>query len=312
MRREERRVQLNGFCLEVSLLFRTMVESDLDRVLTCLSEPSVDTTTRERFVDFLRDGSYRHEWTWLALEGDTLAGLAVWWGFPDGERPLALDRLWAAVPDPVPLWAELIRKVPPPAEYHIFTQPERRHDPAITIRLAAAAEAGLTTVTERPRYEWTSASPLPARSERLTFTPADDEAFVDIFEQISVGSLDVATREGVARVGARAHAVEDVAGYRSMPGPRERWRLAHDKTGALVGCALPSANAGGPVVGYLGVVPAQRGHGYSDDLLAEITHLLAEDGAATIRADTDSTNTPMAAAFERLGYHQFALRVVAS
>jgi ribosomal protein S18 acetylase RimI-like enzyme len=66
------------------------------------------------------------------------------------------------------------------------------------------------------------------------------------------------------------------------------------------------------VVGFLGVVPAQRGHGYADDLLAEITHLLAEDGATTIRADTDGTNTPMVAAFERLGYHRFALRVVAS
>ena len=294
------------------MLFRTMVESDLDRVLTCLSEPSVNTTTRERFAALLRDGSYRPEWTWLAFDGDALAGLAVWWGFPDGDRPLALDCLWAAVPDPVGLWAALIRQVPSPVEYHIFTQPARRDDPAITIRLAAAAEAGLTTVTERFRYEWTSASPLPARSQRLTFTPADDEAFVDVFEQISAGSLDVATRQGVARVGARALAVEEVAGYRSMPGPRERWRLAHDRTGTLVGCALPSANAGGPVVGYLGVVPSQRGHGYAGDLLAEITHMLAEDGATTIRADTDSTNTPMVAAFERLGYQRFALRLVAS
>lgn len=294
------------------MLFRTMLESDLDRVLTCLSEPSVNTATRERFVAFLRDGAYRPEWTWLALDGDTLAGLAVWWGFPDGDRPLALDCLWAADSDPVPLWAELIRQVPPPVEYHIFTQPSRRDDPAITLRLAAAAEAGLTTVTERFRYEWTSADPLPTRSTRLTFEPAGDEAFVDVFEQISVGSLDVGTLRGVARVGARALAEEEVADYRSMPGPRDRWRLAFDKAGALVGCALPSANAGGPVVGFLGVVPSQRGHGYADDLLAEITHLLAEDGAATVRADTDSTNAPMVAAFERLGYHRFALRVVAS
>ncbi|MCM4078845.1 hypothetical protein [Paractinoplanes hotanensis] len=100
---------------------------------------------------------------------------------------------------------------------------QARDDPQITTRLAAAAEAGLTTVTERFRYEWTSARPLPKRSTRLTFEPAADEAFADAFEQISVGGLDVATR-----------------------------------------------------------------------------------------ADTDSTNTPMVAAFERLGYRRFALRVVAS
>jgi len=40
--------------------------------------------------------------------------------------------------------------------------------------------------------------------------------------------------------------------------------------------------------------------------------LLAEDGATCIRADTDTTNGPMAAAFERAGYRVFAIRLVAS
>nr|WP_221374821.1 GNAT family N-acetyltransferase [Actinoplanes polyasparticus] len=297
-------------------MFRTMVESDLDFVLTCLTEPSVNTTTPERFVAYLESGSYRPAWTWLALDGETPVGLAVWWGFPDGERPLALDCLWAApsVTDPVPVWAGLIRQVPPPVEYHIFTQPGRRDDPQITTRLAAAAEAGLTTVTERFRYEWTSAQPLPKRSTRLTFEPASDGAFADAFEQISAGSLDVATRAGVARIGARAQALEEVEDYKSMRGPRDWWRLAYDGSGALVGAALPSANDGGPVVGFVGVVPSRRGHHYADDLLAEITWIIAEAaaGAVTVRADTDSTNTPMVAAFERLGYRRFALRVVAS
>ena len=90
------------------------------------------------------------------------------------------------------------------------------------------------------------------------------------------------------------------------------WRLAYDGDGKLVGFAMPSANNGGPVVGYLGVVPEQRGHGYSDDLLAEITHLLVETGAERIRADTDLTNKPMAASFERQGYRNHAVRMVAS
>ncbi|MBL7257990.1 GNAT family N-acetyltransferase [Paractinoplanes lichenicola] len=300
--------------MEASLLFRTMAESDLDLVLTCLSEPSVNTTTDARFLDHLAAHSYRHEWTWLAFDGDSLAGLAVWWGFPAGDRPLALDALWAApaVADPVPMWAELIRQVPKPAEYHIFTIPESRDDPEIVLRLRAAADAGLTTFNERFRYEWTSATPLPDRSARLRFAPATDDEFADAFERVSVGSLDVATREGVARQGARAQALEDLEDYKMMPGPRELWRLAFDFSGKLVGVALPSANAGGPVVGYVAVVPEQRGHGYAADLLAETTWILAAGGATVIRADTDSTNTPMVATFERLGYRRFALRLVAS
>jgi ribosomal protein S18 acetylase RimI-like enzyme len=290
------------------LLFRTMAESDLGPVLTLLDDP-------ERFSGFLKTRNYRPEWTWLAVDGDEIAGVAVWWGFPTGDAPLALDTLWASpgVADPVPLWAALIRRMPPPFEYHIFTLPERRDDPSVALRLAAADAAGLSTVTERLRYQWTADDPLPRRSTRLVFTAEPSDAvFADVFEQISVGSLDVATREGVARLGAAAYAREDVDLYRQMRGPRDRWRLAHDRAGNLVGVALPSANDGGPVVGYVGVVPAQRGRGYADDLLAEITHLLVADGATTIRADTDRTNTPMAASFDRLGYRVFGLRLVAS
>ncbi|GID28190.1 GNAT family N-acetyltransferase [Paractinoplanes brasiliensis] len=304
---------LIGAHWEASLLFRTMAESDLDLILTCLSEPSVNTTTEARFREHLAARSYRPEWTWLAFDGDALAGLAVWWGFPAGDRPLALDALWAApaVADPVPLWAGLIRQVPPPVEYHIFTTPDSRDDPGIDLRLRAAAEAGLKNLNERFRYEWTSASPLPERSTRLAFAPATDEEFADAFERISAGSLDVAMRAGVARQGARAQALADLEDYKMMPGPREWWRLAHDSERNLVGAALPSANAGGPVVGYVGVVPEQRGHGYAADLLAEITWMLAAEGATVIRADTDSTNTPMVATFERQGYRRFALRLVA-
>ncbi len=75
---------------------------------------------------------------------------------------------------------------------------------------------------------------------------------------------------------------------------------------------MPSANSGGPVVGFLGVLPSHRGHGYVDDLLAEITADLADMDAQRITADTDATNTPMAAAFDRAGYHRFGIRLVAS
>ncbi|MBU2665247.1 GNAT family N-acetyltransferase [Actinoplanes bogorensis] len=296
------------------MLYRTMLDADLDLILPCFDQPSVDTTTRDRFLAYQRKGSYRPAWTWLAVTGDELSGLAVWWGFPTGDRPLALDFLWAApsITDPIPMWAGLIGQVPPPAGYHIFTIPSNRDDPAIALRLAAAAAAGLTTLNERFRYEWTPSTPLPPRSTRLSFRPAPDEAFVDAFEQISFGSLDIATREGTARQGARAQAEEDVDDYRRMPGPRDQWRLAYDNAGTLIGCALPSANDGGPVVGYLGVLPSHRGHGYAADLLAEITWMLAESGATSIRADTDSTNTPMVTTFDGAGYRRFALRLVAS
>lgn len=56
------------------------------------------------------------------------------------------------------------------------------------------------------------------------------------------------------------------------------------------------------MIGYIGVVPERRGHGYAYDLLVEGTQLLAAEGVDRIVAATDSTNTPMAAAFAKAGY----------
>ncbi|MCO6005046.1 GNAT family N-acetyltransferase [Actinoallomurus purpureus] len=84
--------------------------------------------------------------------------------------------------------------------------------------------------------------------------------------------------------------------------PREWWRLAYTPGGDLVGLVVPTRNHTAPVVGLIGVVPEQRGHGYAFDLLAECTHLLACQGAERILADTDVTNTPMVAAFAKAGY----------
>jgi GNAT superfamily N-acetyltransferase len=329
---------------------RTMVESDLDNILALLANQSINTVTIERFAEYLESGAYRHEWTWVAEDGDRILALAVWWGTEGSDHPFAVDGLYfdqsAANegPGPVPLWTELIRAmistIPPAAEqpeYHIFLPNGWRDQPevvaALEPRLAAAAAAGLSATTERLRYEWTTEDELPPRSTRLRFEPADDEAFLAVFRQVMEGSLDAASARAVARIGVEGAAKEELEIYTSMPGDRDWWRLAYDASGELVGFAIPSANNGGPVVGYLGVLPEHRGHGHSDDLLAEITHVLAEliqrdelrangirangirangIGADRIRADTDLTNKPMAAAFERAGYRNFAVRMVAS
>jgi hypothetical protein len=70
-----------------------------------------------------------------------------------------------------------------------------------------------------------------------------------------------------------------------------------------------SAEAAGAVGGAGDLEPRQ---GYGDDLLAEITHQLVELGAEQIRFDTDLTNKPMAASFDRAGYRNIAVRIVAS
>ncbi|GAA1666538.1 GNAT family N-acetyltransferase [Kribbella yunnanensis] len=305
---------------------RNTVEADLDTIRTLIEQqPTVNTVTLERFNEYLEIGHYRHDWSWVVEEDGAIQAVAIWWGGIDDTYPYSIDGLYyAGDGDPVPVWTELIKhgmqsrpSDAEPPEYHFFLDGDWESDASVVAALEprqkAGTAAGWTAVTDRLRYEWLAESGLPPRSTRLRFERADDEAFVDMFMRVSAGSLDAATARDIARLGAEAAAREEVELYQTMlVGDRDWWRFGYDAEGKLIGFAIPSKNNGGPVVGYLGVLPEHRGNGYIDDLLAEITHLLAETGAEQIRADTDFGNVPMAKAFERGGYRNFAVRRVLS
>jgi GNAT superfamily N-acetyltransferase len=308
--------------------FRSAVEADLDRILAFPIDTQVDRATSEHYRSGLDNRTYRLDRTWIAEDGDRISARAVWWSSPDSGLPLALDSISVvdSVPDPAMLATDLLtaahrafqaQGVSELPAYHVFLPVHWRDDPTVAAALAwrqqAASGAGLVEELERLRYEWISEVGLPTLSGRLTFSAeADNEAFLAVFKKIAMGSLDVTTRRGVDAVGIDAQVREEMDVYLSMPGDREWWRLAYTQEGELAGLAIPSANAGGHVVGYLGVVPEMRGRGYVDELLAEITRILVDAGADRIVADTDTTNVPMARAFERAGYRNFAVRLVLS
>lgn len=124
---------------------------------------------------------------------------------------------------------------------------------------------------------------------------ADDEVFAGLFRRVLADTLDATSRKGAEAAGPQTQARQDVKFYReSMLGERSWWRIAWTPDGQLAGFGIPSQNTECPVVGYLGVLPEHRGHGYVDEILAEITRILAaETGAAAIRGDTDLENLPM-------------------
>ncbi len=283
----------------------------------------------QRYRRDVVSGSYRANRIWLAEDNTgRIVACAVWWGFCDGEHPLGLDGLYvdSAVGDRVALGAALLqaghaaflsRGAQDIPRYDLFLKPGWRRDSAVCSevewRRAAAQSAGLTDEVERLRYEWTPDAGLEQSSGRLLFSPEpDDNVFLGAFRRVAVGSLDQDTRRGLTRLGLERQARETLACYRGMPGKRDWWRVAHLADGNLVGFTIPSANEDHPVVGYLGVVPELRGHGYAGDLLAEATRILAAHGAERIRADTDTTNLPMAATFERGRYRCFGVRLVFS
>ncbi|MCM2425563.1 GNAT family N-acetyltransferase [Streptomyces sp. RKAG337] len=251
-------------------------------------------------------GEYRPEWTWVALRDGVVVARAAWWAGPDDEQPKALD--WFDFADgETEAAVQLLRTAPLYGEFSLLLPPGWRDRPELVAaarsRIDAVTAAGLQQLVERYRYTWTIADPLPARTGRLEYRPVTEDAVIlDVLLRIQQDTLDAHDRAEIEKNGHEAAAREALEFLDWFPSPRDWWRLAYTPGGELAGIHIPARNPANWVIGYLGVLPEQRGRGYAYDLLVECTHDLVERGAERIAAATDQGNFPMAANFAKAGY----------
>ncbi|MFJ8824071.1 GNAT family N-acetyltransferase [Streptomyces sp. NPDC102467] len=251
-------------------------------------------------------GDYDPAWTWVALRAGRVVARAAWWGGPDDEKPVNLN--WFDVPDDdIEAGVALLEQAPYDVEYELILpadwteRPEARA--AAEARMEAARRAGMRLLVERFRYRWTPENGLPERPGRLEFRPEPDDAVVlDVLRRVHSVTLDAHALLAIEQGGIDQAAQEELDFFHWCPSPREWLQLAYTPDGELAGIHVPAYNRTGPCIGFIGVVPEQRGHGYAYDLLAESTHFLVERGADAIDAATDEGNFPMAANFKKAGY----------
>jgi GNAT superfamily N-acetyltransferase len=253
-----------------------------------------------------RLATWRPDWQRVALRDGTVVARAAWWGGPDDTEPLTVDCFDLAEGEEE-AGAELLRGAPWRVDVELNLPPGWRDSPrtraVAEARFTALRAAGYELLVERFIYRWTPECGLPERPGRLLFAPEPDDAvFFDALRRIHSDTLDAHARRAVRQGGVEQAAQEEIDFFRWCPSPREWWQVARTPEGDLAGIHIPAHNPTGPCVGFVGVVPEQRGHGYARDLLAECTHYLAERGAEFIAAATDQGNFPMAAHFAAVGY----------
>ncbi|GHH63500.1 N-acetyltransferase [Streptosporangium violaceochromogenes] len=274
-------------------------------------------------ADDLDSGHRRPEWMWMALRGDRLVARLAWWAPREDGPPFMLDVLdlddAAREPERLDIGLRLLQTamatVLPagthPPEYSRFVPSRWRDDGSarrvVEDRVAVLERAGARPLVERLRLEWCPGTPVPEPGGRLSFRPADDrEELVELMTLVLAGTLDAHSRADLARMPAARVAAGQYDGelalYRS---PRDWWRIAMTSGGRPAGFVVPAHNGHNPIIAYIGVLPAHRGNGYVDDLLAEGTRILARQGVPRIRASMDVGNVPMARAFQRAGYVDF-------
>ena len=250
--------------------------------------------------------TWRPDWQRVALRDGTVVARGAWWGGPNDTEPLTID-CFDVIEGEEEAGAELLRSAPWRVGAELNLPAGWRDHPEIRAaaetRFTALRAAGYDLLVERFIYRWTPECGLPERPGRLVFAPEPDDAvFFDALRRIHSVTLDAHAQLAIRQGGVDKAAQEEIDFFRWCPSPREWWQVARTPEGDLAGIHIPAHNPSGPCIGFIGVVPEQRGHGYARDLLAECTHYLVERGAEFIAAATDQGNFPMAAHFAEVGY----------
>jgi hypothetical protein len=80
-----------------TVIFRSIGEADLPRVITLIAPDPASTLTADRFMARLASREYRPEWTWVAEDTASpspFCAAAVWWGEPRGSKAETLDGIF--------------------------------------------------------------------------------------------------------------------------------------------------------------------------------------------------------------------------
>ena len=300
--------------------FRSITPAEVPAFATIAGDAERSAAVEEQLRGYIAGGYSEPGWLWIAEDGGQMTGRLAYTGNRGQRFPSYV--VWldvAASHDETAAVSGLMR-----ASLAQLRVPELRlveaildapspftADPDRFATLLGAA--GFRLVVDRRRFEWTPQSPAPPAPTRLQFrtlAEAGDEAFITTMARITEGSLDNYTQESVRELGpleaARRHYRDEQRFQRHWE--PDWWQLGLLPSGEIVGLVMPSENDQWPNIGYIGVVPDRRGHGYSQDLLAQGTRTLIAEGADRIIADTDLGNTPMENTFLRMGYRQFATR----
>jgi len=304
------------------LIIRNATATELESYAQISDDPVRNRNYLGYVKVMLREGYTNPGWLFVAEAGGKVVARAGYWSLPHFQQPQLLDLLilpWAG--DYLAVGSQLLQESLTAlhergAERLGFELDFVPGDPAAARErnqqaIITAEAVGFQPSRQTLRFELTDMHAPISLPSRLTFrnlTTMGEEAFITAIARVSEGSLDRNVQASRAQLGARAAAGEHFMGMQGFKHEPGWWQLAYLPDGDLAGLVMPARNDGGPIIAYIGVVPEQRGKGYVDDLLAKGTAILAASGAWRIRADTDTQNAPMAAAFRRAGYKGFARR----
>jgi ribosomal protein S18 acetylase RimI-like enzyme len=257
-------------------------------------------------------GAMRIDWCFVAEADASFVGRLAYWSSPKTGTPS--DILFFDVPwehDYPTIGTQLFLGTLPlmrtlgatTISYVLDTpsqSPQWQDFPAQRHHLLSSLGFQVTRETNRFAHDLVPAQAHVA--ERLIFRSLPEvgiDALLTAIEQVSVGTLDRLIQQHRTMLGAAGAAHTMLRILQDMTYDPAWWQLAYTSDGGLVGLVMPTTSLDTGTIGYIGIVPEQRGQGYGYDLLAHGTTMLHTAGITTIQADADVGNLPMTKAFGR-------------
>jgi len=258
----------------------------------------------------------------LGLDAGVPAARAAFWALPDGEVPTDLVLIEADWNEPeLAGGAALLARMHEAAiglgaaalRHHVDDPPRfpqyQEHEAA---RVELMTRAGYALLRDGLRWQFTASperGPPPLTSLSFRGLPEVGEAtFLEAMTETYEGTRDAWLTREIQERGLVGAARSDFRDYQEMDYEPEWWELAYAENGALAGVVMPARTPRTAVIGYVGVVPGQRGRGLAAQLVRRGTERLVTEGAQEIQADCDRENVAMVKAFERAGYERIARR----
>lgn len=296
--------------------FRSVDLAELD-AFAAIGDAETARAYRNYLIGALEAGETSPERWFAALDGARIVGRIVYWSLPGGDEvsldvfslPWADEERGGFARDFLESSLDALRASGVHAvEYEHHEPDPDGHTPRRLVETLIAA--GFHRARETVRFELSPVVAVPGGGRVSFEADADGRSLAD-FAHVIARCAAVGDDTGVTRRRPQedvdAAAMDFVSSTAAMRGGRRLWRIGRVGDD-VVGVILPTANDGGPVLNYVGVVPEHRGRRVVDELLSETARLQAGAGAARVRADSDVANRTMHAAFGRAGWKPFGRR----
>lgn len=268
---------------------------------------------RTKLLDLWASDYSRPEWSFLVEENGIIVGRVAYrhHGLPREIWPIELELPWQAnyLVVGTALFGDSLQAMAEQGAQRVVAQvsspwatanAQRQVYEGAGFRLHQAKSSFVFTMPTTPVI-------VPDRLTYHTLAEVGEAVFIDAVQRASVQTLDREDQMAIAQVGLQQMAANYFTLLQNEHWAYHPnwWQVAYAADGTLVGFVQPLLFRATPqtgTIGYIGVVPEQRGHRYVDDLLAKAQRILQEAAVLDMYCDTDSENFPMIGAFQRAGY----------